>query len=73
MTVFRPGQLQVSIARDSLTRRTSFLGNRNLLANGASIGSSTVARALSGTVVVMVGHKVENFSNRKHDHGTFAL
>jgi hypothetical protein len=73
MTVLRPGQLQVIITGGSLTRRTSSLGNKKLLVNGASIGSSTVARALSGTVVVMVGHKVENFSNRKHDHGTFAL
>jgi hypothetical protein len=44
--------------RDSkLTIRTSSFWNRNLLVNGASISSTEVARAVRGTVVVMVEMK----------------
>jgi hypothetical protein len=37
-----------------LTIWTSSWGNRNFLVNGASISSRQVAKALRGTVVVMV-------------------
>jgi uncharacterized protein YneF (UPF0154 family) len=56
-----------------LTIRTSSLGNKNLLVNGASISSREVARALRGTVVVMV--EMEECGNvfNWNDHVAFAL